>query len=92
MGSTGPRSAVSFDLISEPCIPVMTSDEGLQWRSLREVFAAADLDEIAVSHPSPGTEIACYELLLAICHAAGYTPALQVSGANGLTMPGHSMM
>ncbi|MFX0575040.1 type I-E CRISPR-associated protein Cse1/CasA [Nocardia nepalensis] len=67
-------SPVCFDLSSEPCIPVLTSEDGLQWRSLRDVFAAADSDEIAVSHPCPGTEIACYELLLAICHAAGYTP------------------
>ncbi|WP_460718083.1 type I-E CRISPR-associated protein Cse1/CasA [Nocardia heshunensis] len=67
-------SPVCFDLSLEPCIPVLTSEDRLEWRSLRDVFAAADSDEIIVSHPSPGAEIACYELLLAICHAAGYTP------------------
>ncbi|WP_162958821.1 type I-E CRISPR-associated protein Cse1/CasA [Nocardia yunnanensis] len=66
---------MSFDLSSQPCIPVLTRDGQRQWRSLCEVFAAADSDvDIAISHPSPGAEVACYELLLAICHAAGYTP------------------
>ncbi|MGX1811834.1 type I-E CRISPR-associated protein Cse1/CasA [Nocardia sp. NPDC055321] len=85
---------VSYDLLSQPCLPVLTTGElrrdddiardshvergrsgpSLAWRSLREVFASADEDALAITHPSPGTEIACYELLLAVCHAAGFTP------------------
>lgn len=41
--------------------------------ALSEVFVHADRD-VAISHPSPGTVIACYELLLALCYAAGVAP------------------
>ncbi|MEZ0076303.1 type I-E CRISPR-associated protein Cse1/CasA [Planotetraspora sp. GP83] len=55
-------------------MPALTkSGPEVVWRSLPEVFLHAE-DDLAISHSSPGTVIACYELLLAICHAAGVTP------------------
>ncbi|WP_433515376.1 type I-E CRISPR-associated protein Cse1/CasA [Nonomuraea sp. CA-143628] len=65
---------LGFDLAVQECIPALTKNEpDPVWRSLVGAFAHAE-DDIAISHPSSGTEIAVYELLLAICHAAGFTP------------------
>ncbi|MEO3862793.1 type I-E CRISPR-associated protein Cse1/CasA [Acrocarpospora sp. B8E8] len=63
-----------FDLAVQGCIPALTkSGPDLVQRSIVEAIVHAE-DDIAISHPSSGTEIALYELLLAICHAAGFTP------------------
>ncbi|MEV7004892.1 type I-E CRISPR-associated protein Cse1/CasA [Streptosporangium sp. NPDC051022] len=64
----------SFPLNTQGCIPGLTKNgRKAVSRSLSEVFLHAE-EDLAITHPSPGTVVACYELLLAICHAAGLTP------------------
>ncbi|MFF4991537.1 type I-E CRISPR-associated protein Cse1/CasA [Streptosporangium saharense] len=64
----------SFPLDTQGCIPGLTKNgRRVALRSLIETFLHAE-EDLAITHPSPGTVVACYELLLAICHAAGLTP------------------